>query len=175
MLPAALPVIVGQLTRAHPEDIFLDEQGTGQTDVLAYLLPTPDHPLSNDAIQQLPENLLINQIYTPFLGYAALALAIFGTVSRRRRASFWALAAIVCALLALGPELRVNGQLYPDVPMPYRLVEGVFRVLRKPDRFNVVLGLPMAMLASFGVQALLQHRKISRFAGALTVALARSF
>jgi hypothetical protein len=167
LLPVSLPVVVGQLTRAHPEDIFLDEQDTGQTDVLAYLLPTHDHPLASPALRQLSENLLINQTYTPFLGYVTLGLAIIGTLSRRRRAGFWALAAIGCALLALGPQLRINGQLYPDVPMPYRLVEGLFRILRKPDRFNVILGLPMAMLASFGGQALLQRRR----AGVLAVVL----
>ncbi len=171
LLPVTLPVVVGQLTREHPEDIFLDEQDTGQTDVLAYLLPTRDHPLSSEATRQLSENLLINQSYIPFLGYVTLALAIFGTLSRRRQAGLWALAAIGCALLALGPQLRVNGQLYPDVPMPYRMVEGVFRILRKPDRFNVVLGLPVAMLASFGAQALLQRRQVGRLSGVLAVVL----
>jgi hypothetical protein len=171
LVPVALPVVVGQLTRDHPEDIFLDEQDTGQTDVLAYVLPTSGHPLSSEATRQLSENLLINQTYVPFLGYTTLALAILGALTRRRQAGFWVLAAIICALLALGPQLRVNGQLYPDVPMPYRLVEDVFRILRKPDRFNVVLGLPMAMLASFGVVTLFQRRWIGRFAGVLAVVL----
>lgn len=171
LLPVALPVVVGQLTREHPEDIFLDEQDTGQTDGLAYLLPPRDHPLSSEATRQLSENLVINQTYVPFLGYVTLALAILGALSNRKQAAFWVLAALVCVLLALGPQLRVNGQLYPDVPMPYRLVEGLFRVLRKPDRFNVVLGLPMAMLAAFGVQALLQRRQVIRFAGVLAVVL----
>jgi hypothetical protein len=170
LLPMTLP-IVGQLTRAHPEDIFLDEQDTGQTDVMAYLLPPRDHPLSSEATLHLSENLVINQTYVPFLGYVTLALAILGALSDRKRAGFWVLATMVCALLALGPQLRVNGQLYPDVPMPYRLVEGLFRILRKPDRFNVVLGLPMAMLAAFGVQTLLQRRRVGRFAGVLAVVL----
>jgi hypothetical protein len=67
--------------------------------------------------------------------------------------------------------LRVTGQIYPDVPMPYRLVEGLFRILRKPDRFNAIVGLPMAMLAAFGAHALLQHRRVGRLAGVLAVAL----
>lgn len=170
LLPMTLP-IVGQLTRQHPEDIFLDEQDIGQTDVLAYVLPPRDHPLSSEATLQLSENLVINQTYVPFLGYVTLALAILGALSNRQQAAFWVLAALVCILLALGPQLRVNGQLYPDVPMPYRLVEDLFRVLRKPDRFNVVLGLPLAMLTAFGVQALLQRRQVGRFTGVLAVVL----
>ncbi|CAG0930996.1 hypothetical protein TFLX_01951 [Thermoflexales bacterium] len=170
-LPVALPVVVGQLTRAHPEDIFIDEQDIGQTDVLAYVLPTSNYPVSNEAFQHLSQNLLINQTYTPFLGYVTLALAIIGALIYRRRAGFWVLTAIVCVLLALGPQLRVNGQLYPDVPMPYRLVEGLFRILRKPDRFNVILALPIAMLATFGVMALIQRRQTGRFAGVLALGL----
>jgi hypothetical protein len=41
--------------------------------------------------------------------------------------------------------------------MPYRLVEDFFllRLLRRPDRFNIFLGLPMAMLVAWGMEALL--------------------
>jgi len=91
-----------------------------------------------------------------------IALAVYGAIRQWPQARFWVLAALVYIGLALGPELRVNGQLYSEVPMPYQLVEGLFRVLRKPDRFNVLLGLPIAMLVAFGVQSLLQQRRLCR-------------
>ncbi|MCP4535506.1 MAG: hypothetical protein GY831_30330, partial [Delftia sp.] len=55
------------------------------------------------------------------------------------------------------PVLRVNGQLYPAVPMPYRLTNWlpVLRWLRFPDRFNVFLALPLAVLAAYGARAVL--------------------
>jgi hypothetical protein len=35
-------MVVAQLTRTYPEDIFIDEQIHGQTDLLAYVLPNRD-------------------------------------------------------------------------------------------------------------------------------------
>jgi hypothetical protein len=162
LAPILVPMIIGQITRAHPEDIFVDEQTAGQTDLLAYVLPPPDHLLATDAIRAGWKRLGINRTYDAFIGYVVIALAVYGAIRQWPSARFWVLAALVYFGLALGPELRVNGHLYSEVPMPYQLVEGLFRVLRKPDRFNVLLGLPIAMLVAFGVQSLLQQRRLSR-------------
>lgn len=156
-LPAA-PMIRAQLTRAYPDDIFIDEQDWGQTDVLAYVLPSRYHPLWGDATFRLYENFIVNKVYVAFLGYTTIALAVAGAAKDWHRARFWVLMAVVCVALALGPQLRVNGQLYPQAPMPYRLVGDLFfvRILRKPDRFNIFLGLPVGMLVSLGIAALLR-------------------
>ena len=164
MAPLATPMVVAQLTRTYPEDVFIDQQDTGQADLLAYVLPSHYHPLWGDAAFRLYENLIGNRVRIPFLGYTAIVLALYGTVRRWRTARFWVLAAIVYIVLALGPELRVNGQFYPQVPMPYRLVGDLFfvRILRKPQRFNLFVGLPVGMLASLGVTALLRQRPFKR-------------
>lgn len=154
LAPFALPVVIGQITRAHPEDIFVDV-GEGQTDLLAYVTPLPHHPLSTEATNVVFYHFGVNMTYVAFIGYTTLALALYGLVRRWRQARFWGLVALVYIGIALGPELIIGGQTYPDVPMPYRLVNGIFEILRNPDRFNVILGLPMAMLAAWGVQALL--------------------
>ncbi len=155
-LPAA-PMIAAQLARTYPDDIFIDEQDWGQTDVLAYVLPSRYHPLWGDAAFRLYQSFIVNKVYVAFLGYTTIALAVAGAVKDWRRARFWVLAAVVYVALALGPQLRVNGRLYPQAPMPYRLIGDLFfvRILRKPDRFNVFLGLPVAMLVSLGMAALL--------------------
>jgi hypothetical protein len=157
-LPAA-PMISAQLSRDYPDDIFIDEQDWGQTDVLSYVLPSRYHPLWGDAAFRFYESFIVNKVYVAFLGYTTLALAVAGAVKNWRQARFWVLAAVVYVALALGPQLRVNGQLYSQVPMPYRLVGDLFfiRILRKPDRFNVFLGLPVAMLVSLGMAALLRR------------------
>ncbi|MBL7065379.1 MAG: DUF2079 domain-containing protein [Anaerolineae bacterium] len=160
LTPLAAPLVIAQLTRLHPEDIFIDEQTTAQTDLLAYVLPRRYHPLWGDAVSPLYENFNVNKIYVAFLGYTIIALALYGATRNWRQARFWILAAVVYIALALGPQLRVSGQLYPQVPMPYRLVGDLFfiRILRKPDRFNIFLGLPIGMLTSLGVRALLHQR-----------------
>jgi hypothetical protein len=178
-LPAT-PMISAQLTRTYPDDIFIDEQDWGQTDVLSYVLPSRYHPLWGDAAFRFYENFIVNKVYVAFWGYTTLALAVVGAAKDWRRARFWVLAAVVYVALALGPQLRVNGQLYPQVPMPYRLVGDLFfiRILRKPDRFNVFLGLPVAMLVSLGMAALLRpelaeglRRYLSPQGGALSLVL----
>ncbi len=172
MAPLATPVAMAYLTRPHPEDIFTHEQARGQTDLLAYVLPSRNHPLWSDAAFQIYENFVDNKVYVAFLGYTTIALALYGTVRNWKQARFWLLAAIVYIALALGPQLRINGQLYPQVPMPYRLVGDLsfIRLLRKPDRFNVFLGLPVGMLASLGTAALLRQRPFSQKPALLVIA-----
>jgi len=164
MAPLATPMVVAQLTRDYPEDIFIDDQAKGQTDLLAYVLPNRNLSLWGDAAYRLYQDFKVDKVRVPFLGYTAIVLALFGTVKRWRSARFWVLAAMVYIALALGPQLRVNDQLYPQVPMPYRLVGDLFfiRILRKPHRFNVFVGLPVGMLASFGMATLLRQRLFGR-------------
>ena len=162
--PFAAPMVVAQLTRTSPEDIYIDEQTSGQTDLLAYVLPSRRHPLWGDAVLRLYDNFIVNKVYIAFLGYTTIALATYGAVKNWRRSRFWVLAVTVYVALALGPQLRINGQPYPQLPMPYRSVGDLFfiRILRQPDRFNVFLGLPVGMLVSLGVKALLGQRPFDR-------------
>jgi hypothetical protein len=164
LAPFAAPMVVAQLTRTSPQDIFIDEQTSGQTDLLAYVLPSLRHPLWGDAISRFYDNFIVNKVYIAFLGYTAILLATYGAVKNWRGSRFWVLAAAVYIALALGPQLRINGQLYPQLPMPYRSVGDLFfiRVLRQPDRFNVFLGLPVGMLVSLGVKAILRRRPFDR-------------
>jgi hypothetical protein len=181
MAPLAIPVVSAYLTHPSPEDAFTDESLIGQTDLLAYILPSRSHPLWNGAAARVYDNFIDNKVYVAFVGYTTLALALWGSVRRWRQARFWLLATAVYVLLALGPQLRLNGQLYPQIPMPYRLVGDLWfvQILRKPDRFNVFLGLPLGMLASWGMVALSPQRssKLGRtlLAGALGLLILREY
>lgn len=158
------PMAIPPLTQTPPKDIFIDEQTQGQTDLLAYILPSRYHPLWGDAISRLYKNFTVNRLYVPFLGYTAIALALYGAAKNWQQSRLWVLATAAYIALALGPQLRVNGQLYPKIPMPYRLVGDLFfiRFLRRPDRFNILLGLPMGILVSLGTKALARHRPFGR-------------
>ena len=160
MAPLALPVASAVLTRDDAADVLFTEESSAQTDLLAYVLPTPYHPFWNKTVEQVYQGFVHNKVFVPFLGYTALALALCGVVARRRRATFWSVAAVMYVALALGPQLRVAGQLYPRVPMPYRLIRNLFfvRALRVPNRFNLMLGLPMAMLVAHGLETLTRRR-----------------
>ncbi len=167
MAPLAMPMVLDQLTRAQPHEVLIDDSVRENTDLLAYFLPNRTLYLWGRIVPLLGETVQFTSDRVDFIGYTTLLLALYGTMRQWPRARFWVLAAVVQVALALGPQLRVGSQLYPQVPMPYRLVGDLFmvRILRAPHRFNVYLGLPMGMLAAWGVKALLQQRYLGRRPG----------
>lgn len=153
MLPLAWPVVAGQLGRADSEELFVEEP-LEQTDLLAYVLPSRYQPLWGEAAFKLYDGLGVNRTFVAFVGYTTLLLALLGAVGRWRQSWFWLLSTAVYLLLALGPTLLVNGRSL--IPLPTALIQEFFllRLVRSPDRFNVLLALPVAMLAAWGVVAL---------------------
>jgi hypothetical protein len=126
---------------------------------MAYFVPSIHNGIWQERVAPFYENFVVNQFYTPFLGFLTLLLSLVGIFRRWRHTWIWFLLALLYIILALGPELAINGHTYPAIPMPYRLVEDFFllRLIRRPDRFNIFLSLPLAMLAGWGVQAILQR------------------
>ena len=159
MAPLAMPLLINQLASDFPQDLYLDEQMWGRTDLVAYLTPSLYNPLWRDIVIDRYTVFTVNHFYVPFLGYTTLLLALLAVI-KQRQARFWLLLALAYVALALGPTLLVNGHNYPQVPMPYRLVQDsfVFRMLRRPDRLNVFLSFPMAVMAAWSVVALQRQR-----------------
>jgi hypothetical protein len=148
------PLIRDQMGAEHPGDLFVDEQSTNQSDLLAYVVPNTGHPLRKEYIPHFfPAHVV-------FLGYTTLALSIFGAVQAARKGRLWILIAAFAFIMALGPSLRLAGVVYPKILLPYRLIGWSFpvRILRNPHRFNILLAVPVAVLAGFGVRALSQFR-----------------
>ncbi len=161
MLPLLIPVANYQMNRPFPEDIFLDEQEGAQTDLAAYLLPSHTHPLWGDAVKPAYEGMPESFNYTPFIGFMTLFLAVLGTAKGWRFSRFHLFLAGLLLLLALGPVLQINGTLFPTVPMPYTLISSfsLVRLLRKTDRLNVLLGIPLSTLAAAGGMVLLANKQ----------------
>jgi hypothetical protein len=175
LLPIGIPVAVSQLTRSNPEELFIDEPAEMQPDLLAYLVPSRLHPLHDSGLYGIYKPVSDNftarsQERTPFIGYAVLLLLLLGAFTHWRKAWFWVLLALVLILLALGPQLRIKGQIIEQVPMPYNLVADVFfvRIMRAPDRFNVFLALPLGLLAAFGVETILARVRSAQWKWAVT-------
>lgn len=148
-LPFMWPVWQAQMAEAGLNTFLIEEYK--QTDLLAYFVPSSTHRWWGEAAyDRFYGNFDINALFPATIGYTTLALALFGAIRERRRARFWILATLLYVLLALGPELLVNGRAL--MPLPYDLVDSlfVFKAVRNPDRFNVILSIPVAMLASYG-------------------------
>jgi len=160
LTPPALLLINQQ--RTAPADLVKEEEGTVmQTDLLAYVTPSDSHPMLGSITRPAYDRYYADRTggrrFPAYIGLTALMLSLLG-IWRIRRASLpWVAMALVLILLALGPTLRVGGELYPNMPMPYRLAGRFFlvRLIRVPDRFNLFLALPIAVLAAYGVAQVL--------------------
>jgi hypothetical protein len=160
LAPPALRLVRQQ--RVAPADLLLEEEeSTMQTDLLAYLTPSPDHPVLGPLTRSLYDRYYADRSagrrFGAYIGVTALALMFLGAWSTRRDSLPWIAMALALFVLALGPVLRLNGCLYPAVPMPYRLADWVYvvRLLRAPDRFNMFLALPVSVLAAHGIARVL--------------------
>ncbi|MCS6843449.1 MAG: hypothetical protein NZ528_03860 [Caldilineales bacterium] len=164
--PLLVPMVQGtrtwqgtSLLRDYSETITLS------ADLLAFVTPQVFHPLWGEwAAQRSAVFSATRSEFTVFAGYTVLALAVAGLASAPRRRSgsaFWALAAGLFAVLALGPILHVGGRtpLLPNgqpVPLPYALLyETVpfIKYSRSVSRFDVMVMLCLGVAAAFGVAA----------------------
>jgi hypothetical protein len=159
LAPPAMLLLNAQ--RTTPVDLLMEEEeATKQTDLLAYLTPSASHPVLGSLTRPAYERYYADYSggsFASYIGVIALALALLGARKGRGNALPWAVMAFVLLLLALGPVLRLGGQLYPAVPMPYRLAARLFvvRLLRFPARYNMFLALPVAVLAAHGATQVL--------------------
>ncbi len=164
MAPLAAPLVLDQFGRSGPEAVAFAEPDEGVTDLLSYVMPpdlyraiwqtTPD-PLPYPEWEPY-HTISASAWYVPFIGLVTLALLIYGLWRQWSQTWFWLLVALGIIVMALGPQLAFNGRLYPAVPMPYRLLSDTLleALIRRPHRLNVFLGIPVAMIAAWGMAAI---------------------
>lgn len=146
------------------------------TDLLGFFTPTKLHPLwGGDWVRELRAvvegTARFSDVNTVFVGYVTPLLAVFALFQYKHILKVWGVAALISALLCLGPLLQINGQYLFDLdgllgeakvtfPMPFALLHylPVFNANRAPNRFSVVLWLALAVLAGYGVYWLLAQR-----------------
>ena len=159
MFPLLAPVLNYQLRRDNPQELLLAEEEPYATDLLAYVIPSSYQPWWGDAALEMSGHFIGNPIYTRAIGYTTLLLALLGIISQWRHTWFWLIAALFYILLALGPQLTING--LPSLTLPYHWIENSFiiQLVRFPDRFNSVLGIPLAILATFGLLSIVHSAK----------------
>lgn len=90
-----------------------------------------------------------------YVGYTTLALAVVGVWTTAAARPFF-VAAVVGAVLALGPTLNANGQVF-DVALPYALLERIVPLLALagvPVRFGYVMYFGLVVAAAYGLAAL---------------------
>jgi Interleukin-like EMT inducer len=144
-------------------------------DLMGFFTPTSLHPLNRQwlaEIDQVRQGLArFSDINTFFVGYVTALLALFGAVRSFWRVRLWIGAALVFAVLSLGPLLHINGVSQFDLdgltvtfPLPYLVLHyiPVLRENRTPNRYSILVTLSLAILIAYGVWWLLFYA--SRFA-----------
>ncbi|MBI4670917.1 MAG: hypothetical protein HY741_04505 [Chloroflexi bacterium] len=94
------------------------------------------------------------------LPVAALAVAVGVWLKRKRivadHLAMWYGLFLIFAVLALGPELRVNGTAIAGIPLPYALLEIILPPVRSmgvPARMIVMSVLALAVINAYGFRA----------------------
>lgn len=170
VLPFILPLL---LERFHGESGYLWTHGIVQhsTDLLAFLTPSPYHPLLGRvglvpafAREIFPdaEELRWNLAY---LGLLPVLLGFWGVIGSRPRPWRWLVLTLGVGVLSLGPILVVGGEPIQYVTdgyqaralMPYALVRQIPLLDwgRTPERLNAVGMLGLGVLAAMGLADLL--------------------
>ncbi|MGD2144326.1 MAG: hypothetical protein PVF54_07605 [Anaerolineae bacterium] len=158
--PAVRPLVRDQLTHGLDEDLSVVDAGSRKQDVLAWVLPQPQHVLSGVYNDIFPDYGYSRERsrFSAFLGHVAIALVTIGVAAQRKKKEtwFWASLAILCLVFAWGPHLRFNTVLHTGVPLPYRLIGWLLpiKLLRNPHRFTALLAVPVAVLAGYGALTL---------------------
>jgi hypothetical protein len=155
MAPFWAPLVVAQLTRPHPDGLLLYEPAFS-ADLLSYFVPHMDLRLWQWFSAQLPANLQFHHQEIAFLGYTTLLLAACALFLRTKPSLPWLATALVLMILAMGPVVTIGQAAYEWIFTPYRLIEETLfnQFIRKPWRYDVLLNLPLAMLAAIGIAAL---------------------
>lgn len=156
LLPFVWHALAGQLD-------YLQQEGlTGfSADVLAFFVPAASHPLLSrwPAFQELSTRLVGDgnlRENTVYLGIVPLLVAAYGVWRCKVGKTLpWLLLTIACAVLSMGPVLKIAGNV-TGLPLPYAVARYLpfYKWGRIPGRFNETIILGLAVLMGYGYAAL---------------------
>ncbi len=172
VLPFFIPVLHQQF---KGQSTYLQEKGViaFSSDLLGIISPSPLNPLLNllglvpdYARHAVPTDFRISELLN-YIGIIPLVLGGLACVTQCRKVVPWGLLALGASILAMGPVLKVSGDLFTftaddvnsTVALPYALIMKLpfLSYNRAPARLNITLMLAMSVLTSFGTAWLLEH------------------
>jgi len=127
-------------------------------DLLSLWVPYPFSTLGR-AFGWTTESFLTHRNTSAFLGYATVALAVYGFYRwRRGGAEFWALCGCCFVIVSLGPHLRVGDEtVLPALWLPHEGIARFFPFLRfssAPQRLMFGAYLSLAVLVGYAAEGL---------------------
>ena len=129
---------------------------TGQTDPVSMITPSHFNPLFAPYVSKIALQFGMNKKWPAYLGIIPLTLTFFAAIwkKERQRVAVWLIMGLQFFLFTLGPNLRFNGIVFPDIKLPagYLAWFPPIRAVGRPDFFMLGLLLPLAVCAAFGLQ-----------------------
>ncbi|MDX1414486.1 MAG: hypothetical protein R3293_09870 [Candidatus Promineifilaceae bacterium] len=178
LLPPLYSLVAEQaVSSVMPHESNDNDEHIMSTDWLAYITPPRRHPqlkaFTNPLYDQYYSDRGRDRRNAAYIGLPVLILVVLGLLRGWRKNWYWLLMALLFMLLASGMEWRINGQYYGAVPTLYRLLAPLrlLRLMRIPDRYVMFTALPLAMLAAYGWQVIVDKRRSKLLALFLTCAL----
>jgi hypothetical protein len=162
-LPFAWPIL-GQSQQDELAYLTPDNLTEHSTDLLAFGLPSPYNPvLAPLGLTPAFGSLIIGgfrdlEEQLAYPGVVVLGLTGLALWQRWREARIWLGLTLLCAILSLGPWLKIGGQV-TAMPLPYIWLINLpfFAWSRTPGRLNETVMLGLAILASLGAAWLLNR------------------
>ncbi len=170
--PVLLSMLLRLIEGRFVSPTVLWRTSTPGVDLLAYVLPNPNHPLVRPWLEgwltAQSGGFVENVASVPFVALAVVALG--GLAWRDRGSWYWFGLAALTAACALGPFVRFAG-LNLHVPTPWALLRYVPIIdqARAPARLTVLVMMAVAVLFALSLQGLMQRRL--RWRGAWLVAV----
>jgi hypothetical protein len=151
------PILAQMLPDLRVEGDFLVEGGgfadAFSADLLGFVIPTIHQPVLGDLISQTDIRAFDKGQHI-YLGFVLLGLLLVAVLTGFRRAElrFWLVAALIFALLCLGPVITINGHT-TGLPGPFSLLQSLpfFKANRYPSRYSVMLLLSLSVVAAFAL------------------------
>lgn len=151
------PILAQMLPDLRVEGDFLVEGGgfadAFSADLLGFVIPTIHQPLLGNLVSQTNIHAFDKgqHIYLGFVLLGLLLVTLF-TGFRRAELRFWLIAALMFALLCLGPVITINGY-STGLPGPFSLLQSLpfFKGNRYPSRYSVMLLLSLSIIAAFAL------------------------
>lgn len=133
----------------------------GQTDLLALVTPSHFNPIFATLVEPISDNFGFNNKWPAYLGFIPLLLMLVALARRQKWAevALWLGTGVMFLLFALGPALRLNGELYEGIVLPANYLAWFppIRAVGRPDFFVLGLLLPLGILAAYGFDFLWQQ------------------
>ncbi|MBN1642225.1 MAG: hypothetical protein JXA09_13400 [Anaerolineae bacterium] len=187
-VPFFLPVAIGRFSgeMAH---FYAPGVVRHSADLMGFVIPPPEHPFYQlwPGLRAVSARLALPGWYENifYLGWVAFPMAVVGAATRWRQSStrFWVVVALVSLVLALGPVLKVDGEVVQwrlgqrsgPVPLPYALLHALpfYDWGRTPGRMVTLTSMACAVLISIGAAILLT--RIRHDMGRMLIALGLVF